>query len=128
MMKLVPSELIVAWIELRGAGADGHHGDDAGDADDDAEHGEQRAHLVARDRHQADLVMFQMRMHGTFIGHLFQLSSTGCDREGEGDRRLGSPAGRRMRLRLDDLLVAPDQAVAHVDDALGVLPRCPARA
>src|SRR5262249_27997018 len=32
-----------------GALADGHHGDDRADADDDAERGEKRAHLVAQE-------------------------------------------------------------------------------
>jgi hypothetical protein len=39
---------------LRGAVADGDDDDHAAHADDDAEHGEERAQLVARDRFQSD--------------------------------------------------------------------------
>ncbi len=42
-------------LDLRlGARADGHHGDDGADADDDAERGEERAQLVAQDGAQGD--------------------------------------------------------------------------
>jgi hypothetical protein len=40
-------------LRLR-AGADRHHGDDRGDPDDDAEHGEEAAHLVGAQRPERD--------------------------------------------------------------------------
>ena len=67
------------------------------------------------------LVMFQSRRSEIFIGPPL-VRSTRCDGKGKAIAGSASPPPRRVRSRppLDDLLVAPDQAVAHVDDAPGV--------
>ena len=47
MIMLVPADWICASIERLRAGAERHHRDHGGDADDHAEHRQRRAHLVA---------------------------------------------------------------------------------
>ncbi len=47
-----------AWIERDAPEADRDHRDHAGDADDDPEHGQRRAQLVAQDRRRPTLTMF----------------------------------------------------------------------
>ena len=80
-----------------GALADAHHGDDRGDADDDAEHGQRRAQLVAPQR-------AQRRAHG----HAQELHV------------LDVPARRLAACALRLLHVRHDLPVAEGEDALGV--------
>ena len=97
-----------------GALPDGHHRDQRGDADEDAEHGQRRAHLVARQR----------------------LRRRGQDHQAEGPGKRGSARHFRRRMRVKDrqvrrrrrwrrdggllALVGEDAAVAHRHHAVGV--------
>ncbi len=51
----VPMEANRLWTRAVRAVADGDHGDHGEDADDDAQHGEKRPHLVAQQRLQRDV-------------------------------------------------------------------------
>ena len=69
-------------LDLRlGALADGDHGDDRGDADDDAERGEKRAHLVAQQRAERDAQGVQAGSRGRSSaarGSGSMTAGTGC--------------------------------------------------
>ena len=51
---VVPSRAMRSFTAFCGAVAERDHGDDGGDADDDAEHREQRPQLVGAERREGD--------------------------------------------------------------------------
>ncbi len=103
---------------LVGALADGDHGDQRGDADEDAEHGQRRAHHVAADRLRRGGEDHQRRTPRTVRRESRPLGSPG-----RSCAALAAPLAlrrRRRRRRLGGALVGDDVAVAHRDDAVGV--------
>ena len=111
MIRFEPRLLI--WSSTRACAprADGDHGDDRGDADDDAEHRQRRAQLVDAQRRQRDAQGGEeVHATGGAGGATAAVAAKGCGRAGGGRgaggrarQGAGRAGGRRHQRRLADV-------------------------
>ena len=118
--RFVPPDRICSSMRCLGAVAERHERDDGRDADDHAEHGQGRAHLVARERLERDAGGHDRR-HRCSLESMksrdYNLQELGLQRHAMAGIEASSVSALRLFVTG---MIADDAAVAEGDDARGV--------